>query len=532
MLVRRRDRTPPDGVHEGTEGAGVVERVAADRLGQALVGQDGVPDLKLPHDRKLLAEPVLLKGLQADKMLGVGTRLIGRTAGQALLLDFADRPRRPSHLDDPPRLRDLGQLRGVSVLAGSVEHISQRRSFLGARMETTPCQPAEPAMQPGAAPLSHAVAKIATRLYGVHMSTPADRVRRVIATSGHSQGDFAHLIGLDASKMSKSLSGARRFTSLDFARIAEMADVSVDWLLTGADSPVATAARAAQGSSSASATEEADRLVEIREDLSFLGHQQPWKPLEVGELTGLDYQQGIAIAEAALERVRAFGESVADADLAGLVERVFGADVAIVALGDGFDGLAASTNQAKLILASPTSLPGRQRFTIAHELGHLLASDDQGIHADQDIFHTSRIGTERRANSFAASFLMPEDEISDRFGGEPVTAQLLAREAVARGVSPNSLAYRLQSLGLVDRMTCTRLAGMSWKEAVRLADGAERATAWGSVTSATRPPGLLAKDALSAYLSGRTTLRPYANLLGRDFDALRRDLEDVHDGGE
>jgi AcrR family transcriptional regulator len=59
-----------------------------------------------------------------------------------------------------------------------------------------------------------------------------DRVRRLVAHA-RTQGEFAARIGLDDSKLSRSLSGARRFTLPELARIAEIGGVSADWLLSG-----------------------------------------------------------------------------------------------------------------------------------------------------------------------------------------------------------------------------------------------------------------------------------------------------------
>jgi transcriptional regulator with XRE-family HTH domain len=57
----------------------------------------------------------------------------------------------------------------------------------------------------------------------------------LIAASGLTQRDYAERIGLDATKLSKSLTGGRRFTSLELARISELANFTVDWLITGAE---------------------------------------------------------------------------------------------------------------------------------------------------------------------------------------------------------------------------------------------------------------------------------------------------------
>jgi len=63
--------------------------------------------------------------------------------------------------------------------------------------------------------------------------TTADRVRSLIRHSGLTQRESGERIGLDEPTMSRCLSGVRRFTSLDLARIADTNKVSVDWLLSG-----------------------------------------------------------------------------------------------------------------------------------------------------------------------------------------------------------------------------------------------------------------------------------------------------------
>src|SRR5260370_21206397 len=83
------------------------------------------------------------------------------------------------------------------------------------------------------------------------MGDVRERVLGLIESSGLTRRAFAERIGLDESKLSKSLSGARRFSSLDLARIAEMCQVTVDWLITGEEPPLAMAARTSGGSASA-----------------------------------------------------------------------------------------------------------------------------------------------------------------------------------------------------------------------------------------------------------------------------------------
>ncbi|QUH02717.1 TetR family transcriptional regulator C-terminal domain-containing protein [Saccharopolyspora erythraea] len=61
------------------------------------------------------------------------------------------------------------------------------------------------------------------------------RVRDVSRRYPGSQRAFAEQIGLDATKLSKSLTGTRRFTPAELTRIAEVTGVTVNWLINGGD---------------------------------------------------------------------------------------------------------------------------------------------------------------------------------------------------------------------------------------------------------------------------------------------------------
>jgi Zn-dependent peptidase ImmA (M78 family) len=98
--------------------------------------------------------------------------------------------------------------------------------------------------------------------------------------------------------------------------------------------------------------------------------------------------------------------------------------------------------------------PVRQRFTIAHEIGHakLHAID----HYDREFRRDPNSATatdpdEIDANSFAANLLMPAEWIHERWAE---TTDLFDNEWVVRtardfGVSTQSLMYRIENLGLL-----------------------------------------------------------------------------------
>ena len=139
---------------------------------------------------------------------------------------------------------------------------------------------------------------------------------------------------------------------------------------------------------------------------------------------------------------------------------------------------------AKLIVLGTSQIPARQRFTLAHELGHLLAGDDQGVHLDRDIYDKAQAKdpSEMRANSFASAFLMPEDILREAVGPRGLTEPGFAALACDLKVTPSALAFRLKDLRLIDSGTCDR-----YRSAVRGQGRDDRRTGRG--TSPAGGPG-------------------------------------------
>lgn len=358
------------------------------------------------------------------------------------------------------------------------------------------------------------------------MSSIPDRVREMIQESGLSQREFGLHIGLDDSKLSKSLRGTRRFSSVDLARIAELCNVTVDWLVTGDDTQIAVAARTT-GGTAGTALEIAKRYGTLRTDMASLGYTQPWSGSSNLSEAGSFQAQGTRLAKAATKRLAVKGSSVLQPDLASAIESAFGVDVAVVALDQDFDGLAVSYPDVKLIILAASTIPARQRFTLAHELGHLLAGDDQGVHLDEDVFGKAqkRDGSELRANSFAAAFLMPEEILRERLIPAKFSEESFAGLAFDLMVTPSALAFRLLDLHLIDAGLCDRFKRLTAAKAANLVG---RGVAFGErvvAASTPRAPGLLVRDTYAAYDSGAATLRPYANLLDIDVEQLRESLE-------
>lgn len=94
----------------------------------------------------------------------------------------------------------------------------------------------------------------------------------------------------------------------------------------------------------------------------------------------------------------------------------------------------------------------RQRFTIAHELGHYVLHKEESLHYDpieaEKIFFRAEgviSSHETEANHFAAELLMPEALVLGDFKSTPNISTL----AEQYGVSEQAMMYRLVNLGLM-----------------------------------------------------------------------------------
>jgi len=112
------------------------------------------------------------------------------------------------------------------------------------------------------------------------------------------------------------------------------------------------------------------------------------------------------------------------------------------------------------IAVNSSDPPARQRFTIAHECGHLVLKHKGDIFVDQTI-RLQRDGNsglaadplEIEANGFAAELLMPRNWVLKEFEKRVtpnIKPEALVRElAKAFEVSPKAMEYRLENLGLL-----------------------------------------------------------------------------------
>lgn len=345
--------------------------------------------------------------------------------------------------------------------------------------------------------------------------TLEERVRTVIDGSGMAQAEFADAIGMDPTKLSKSLSGRRRFSSLELARVADVGRMSVDWLITGSAPFRPVFARRARA---ADVGDEAGASVVERLVMAVRGLAELDRPLALPELPQLAQRSSWYLVEAAQLAARyvdALGRRVAGLtmqELVAAIEREFGVIVVIDELPDGIDGLSYEDTDARVVILAPTDHPLRQRFTLAHELAHIAFGDARQGMLEERLWAV-RSNTESRANAFAAAFLAPAEELRNLLGDR--SASDVFPELVERfQLSPHAMAWRLFNEDLIDETTRERLRGLTAKSIYlrmgKPADYFDLALAAGEP----RPGWLLVNACVDAYRAGETTVKPVARLLG------------------
>lgn len=141
------------------------------------------------------------------------------------------------------------------------------------------------------------------------------------------------------------------------------------------------------------------------------------------------------------------------------IAQSIGLQIQYIAADDDISGCLVRRDGHAVIGINPTQHPNRQRFTIAHELGHYFLHKGRPYYVDRTPSFTINFRgsglngpEEREANAFAAELLMPEEfvlaDIEARIY-DLTDDNLLPDLAKRYEVSVPALTYRLANLGLL-----------------------------------------------------------------------------------
>lgn len=357
-----------------------------------------------------------------------------------------------------------------------------------------------------------------------------ERILRARERVGLSQGGLAELVGLTQSAISRVESGERSVESLELARIAKALEISVLDLLEERPfmEELLVAARA-EATESAGLDRALNRVVDlIRVEQLVDGVNGIDQPEPAAAIPRPRKANPISEGERLARQVRKLWNLDDDPlpnNFESLVEDLSGLSIALEPLGEQVAGLYACISKTAIALVDSSVPVGRQRFTVAHELCHFLLGDTDRLIVDERL--TGRSNAERRANAFAAHFLMPQESIRRYLRNREPDEEVVIELVYTFGVSLQALLWHLFNLNLLSKSKMRRIQELGPKTlSIRYGYGDvwQRLEAEQGVK---RPPRPLRERATSAYDRGAIGIEPLADLLGRnDVGALRRELED------
>lgn len=178
-------------------------------------------------------------------------------------------------------------------------------------------------------------------------------------------------------------------------------------------------------------------------------------------ISNLKFKRVVEVASAILERA---GVTDVPVDLNPIL-KIAGVRAEAADLGQDVSGLLAIHDGNGFIAYSEDQSNQRQRFTIAHELGHFLLHKADGgdtVFLDKDfivkyrsnkVYSETELRQEQEANTFAASLLMPKEFIFRELNKEDIRnlseSELIEKLALIFEVSVPAMTFRLSNLSIL-----------------------------------------------------------------------------------
>jgi Zn-dependent peptidase ImmA (M78 family) len=132
--------------------------------------------------------------------------------------------------------------------------------------------------------------------------------------------------------------------------------------------------------------------------------------------------------------------------------------VVVAALPDDVAGACYRSENGSMLWVNGSQWRPRQRFTLAHELGHAWCEHDGRLEVDTVATLGSQTTNpyEVQANAFAAEFLVPREGMEEVIEGAPTLDEVVIIGAHF-GVSPIVVVFRLRQLGLASEPRADQL---------------------------------------------------------------------------
>ncbi len=244
-------------------------------------------------------------------------------------------------------------------------------------------------------------------------------------------------------------------------------------------------------------------------------------------------QRGAVAAARQARQELGWGTEAPLTDILTLVEGVGGVPITIANLPEGLSGALLVERDQPFILLNGRDYPARQRFTLAHEFGHLRLGHGEVVDGPESFTAKATHPDEVAANYFASEFLAPIQAVAAwmQARGEPtIDLGVVVEIAVAFGISAQAATIRL------DAARYLRTAKQRDELARQIRDGEHRTLLYrlglrelqDTIADARdhlpRLPARMRANALTGYESGALDIERLAALLRRDPQRTEHDL--------
>lgn len=356
-------------------------------------------------------------------------------------------------------------------------------------------------------------------------------IRQERTRAGLNQRDLAEHAGLSQPTLHRIEQGARPALSVtELDRIARALDVPMRYLLRG--NPVADRARVAPRTTREATDEDLNEARRLAVDLLALDDRlaesrpAPRPSVPSASLSGRPAsvtdaeEEGRAAATALRTRL---GLDLAPlTDLRELLETATHLDAGAMAMPGTVSGISAvdPARGVAVALVNVCDVPERQRFSYAHELGHVVLDDGVAV----DHLRGGRSPREIRCDAFARHFLAPLEGVRQVWERTAVTCGPAREEGDVDSLRRLAQVARHFRVSLsVARIQCTKL-GFDLPPQCQDTLPTNREAAWrfgwgpeyeAEVGAARRinPPRRILERAIQAYEAGSIGLKPLARLL-------------------
>ncbi|MCJ1704401.1 XRE family transcriptional regulator [Rathayibacter sp. VKM Ac-2926] len=260
----------------------------------------------------------------------------------------------------------------------------------------------------------------------------ADIGRRVadLLPSGSTQRSIAADVGMTPDAFSRALRGERGFAAIELAKIADLLDADLHFLITGAPDPTRMIAAARHSF-----------------DQETRRHHVPGKDIDLPHLDAvlLAYEQvqGELAASVVPETLESARAALGADFVRPFADRLDALGIDVVRLSELTSAYSFRFGDRAIIALKATGNWFWENWSLAHELGHLV-HQAESLRRGRSV---ETVSSEPEANGFAAELLLPSPWIRS-IDWTGVTESDIAEHVWDRGVSVDALKKRVAALRL------------------------------------------------------------------------------------